>query len=43
VFAIADGGRLTPKLGGAPIVLNEVAVGIAAIDADGKPFEEPVA
>jgi hypothetical protein len=34
---------LAPKLGRTPIVLNEVAVGIAAIDADLKPFEEAVA
>jgi hypothetical protein len=40
---IANGGGLAPKLGGAIIVLDDMTVGIADTDADGKPLEESVA
>jgi hypothetical protein len=38
----ANTGSVAPELGGTAVILDEIAFGIAGVDADGQPFEQPV-
>ena len=42
ISPVANGRRAAPKLSGTPVVVNEVAVDIAGVDADGEPFQKSV-
>jgi len=40
-FPVTDIRSMAPQFGGAPIVLNKIAIGVAGVDADRQPLKSP--